>query len=223
MNELQELDRLIDRYPALSVARADILSARQMLLDCFDRGGKLLICGNGGSAADSEHIVGELMKEFIRKRPLKTEEREALLAADPSGYLAERLRGAFPAVSLVSQTSITTALLNDCDPAILYAQEVFGYGKPADVLLGLSTSGNAANVNYAILTARAKGMRSFVITGRDGGKAAKNADVAIHLPETETYRIQELTLPVYHALCILVEEHYYPEQGKSHDSGSYCR
>ena len=177
------------------------------LCRCVLAGGKVLTCGNGGSAADAEHVVGELMKEFLRRRPIGEEARQRLTAADPSpADLIAGLQGAIPAICLNSQTSLLTALCNDGDPAMVFAQQVYGYGRPGDVLLAFSTSGNSANVANALRVARAVGCTGILIAGGTGGRCAGLAEVAVLLPETETYKVQELTLPLYHCLCAMAED-----------------
>lgn len=205
------LNDLIRRYPVLSSIQEDIEKAYKVLVECYENGGKLLIVGNGGSAADSEHIVGELMKGFVKHRPVDDAMRKALSEVDPArgAALAEKLQGGLPAIALTAHTALSTAFANDMDPVMCYAQQVYGYGKPGDVFLGISTSGNAENVMYAAVTAKAKGMKVVALTGKDGGKLAKVSDVAMIMPEQETYKIQELHLPVYHVLCLMLEEHFY--------------
>ena len=205
------LNDLIRRYPVLSSIQEDIEKAYKVLVECYENGGKLLIVGNGGSAADSEHIVGELMKGFVKRRPVDDAMRKALSEVDPArgAALAEKLQGGLPAIALTAHTALSTAFANDMDPVMCYAQQVYGYGKPGDVFLGISTSGNAENVMYAAVTAKAKGMKVVALTGKDGGKLAKISDVAMIMPEQETYKIQELHLPVYHVLCLMLEEHFY--------------
>lgn len=205
------LNELIRRYPALSSIQEEIEKAYKVLVECFENGGKLLIVGNGGSAADSEHIVGELMKGFVKRRPVDDAMRAALIGVDSErgAALAEKLQGGLPAIALTAHTALSTAFANDMDPVMCYAQQVNGYGKPGDVFLGISTSGNAENVMYAAVTAKAKGMKVVALTGKDGGKLAKISDVAMIMPEQETYKIQELHLPVYHVLCLMLEEHFY--------------
>ena len=205
------LNDLIRRYPVLSSIQEDIEKAYKVLVECYENGGKLLIVGNGGSAADSEHIVGEMMKGFVKHRPVDDAMRKALSEVDPArgAALAEKLQGGLPAIALTAHTALSTAFANDMDPVMCYAQQVYGYGKPGDVFLGISTSGNAENVMYAAVTAKAKGMKVVALTGKDGGKLAKVSDVAMIMPEQETYKIQELHLPVYHVLCLMLEEHFY--------------
>ena len=207
------LEELLSRYPSLTACREDIAQASQMLIDCYRRGGKLLLCGNGGSCADCEHIVGELMKGFVKRRPVTEEMKEALEKADPvrGKELSEKLQGGLPAIALVDHAALSTAFANDVDGMLSYAQQVNGYGKPGDVFLGISTSGNAENVMYAAVTAKAKGMKVVGLTGKDGGKLAGIADAAVIVPEMETYKIQELHLPVYHALCLMLEHRFYEQ------------
>lgn len=207
------LDELIKRYPALECVREDIEKAYKILEECYENGGKLLVAGNGGSASDSEHIVGELMKGFVKRRPMDEEMRAALMAVDAErgAALADKLQGGMPAIALTGHAALSAAFANDVDPTMTYAQQVNGYGKPGDVFLGISTSGNAENVMYAAVTAKAKGMKVLGLAGKDGGKIAKIADAAIVVPANETYKIQELHLPVYHALCLMLEDHFYAE------------
>ena len=207
------LDELIKRYPVLEGVREDIDAVYGILERCYENGGKLLIAGNGGSAADAEHIVGELMKGFVKRRPVTEEMKEALKKADPvrGKELSEKLQGGLPAIALVDHAALSTAFANDVDGMLSYAQQVTGYGKPGDVFLGISTSGNAENVMYAAVTAKAKGMKVVGLTGKDGGKLAGIADAAVIVPEMETYKIQELHLPVYHALCLMLEHRFYDQ------------
>ena len=207
------LDELIKRYPILERVREDIEAVYGILERCYENGGKLLIAGNGGSAADAEHIVGELMKGFVKRRPVTEEMKEALEKADPvrGKELSEKLQGGLPAIALVDHAALSTAFANDVDGMLSYAQQVNGYGKPGDVFLGISTSGNAENVMYAAVTAKAKGMQVVGLTGQDGGKLAGIADAAVIVPEIETYKIQELHLPVYHALCLMLEHRFYEQ------------
>ncbi len=201
----QALIDLIDRSPELIPCVHAIGEAVRLLVEAFNAGGKLLVCGNGGSAADAEHIVGELMKGFRRKRPLP----EALcerLAAFGAGGLANRLQGALPAIALSGASPLATAIGNDLDGVLCFAQQVLGYGRPGDVFLGLSTSGNARNVVAAARVARALGLRTIALTGRDGGALATVVELTIKAPAIETYLVQEMHLPVYHALCAAVEE-----------------
>ena len=206
--EFQFIEELFGRYPKLLECEGEIHRAMELLLDSFQRGGKLLICGNGGSASDSDHIVGELMKEFCIKRDLPWDIKKKLEEAGGT-ELSEAIREALPAISLDAHTALITAVINDVGAEFMYAQQVYGYGKSGDVLLGLSTSGNAKNVDYAVKTAKALGIGTILVTGRSGGLIKKSADIAICLPESETYKVQELTLPLYHALCLQLEEYFW--------------
>lgn len=211
MDVRMRLDELMERYPILVPVRSDIITAYEILEECYLKGGKLLIAGNGGSCADSEHIVGELMKGFVKPRAVSDEFADALRQADQErgGLLARKLQKGLPAIALTGHAGLSTAFANDMDGDMVFAQQTFGYGKPGDVFLGLSTSGNSKNVMFAVTVARAKGMKVIGLTGRDGGDLKKAADVAIVVPETETYKIQELHLPVYHALCLMLEERFF--------------
>ena len=205
------INELVNRYPLLETVREDIEMVYKTIVECYENGGKVLIVGNGGSSADSDHIVGELMKGFLKERPISEEMKAAMMAIDPvrGEALAKNLQGGLPAISLTAHAALNTAFANDRDPVMMYAQQVNGYGKPGDVFLGISTSGNADNVLYAAVTAKAKGLKVLALTGKDGGKLAKIADASIIIPIQETYKIQELHLPVYHALCLMLEDHFY--------------
>ena len=207
------LDELIKRYPILERVREDIGAVYGILERCYENGGKLLIAGNGGSAADAEHIVGELMKGFVKRRPVTEEMKEALEKADPvrGKELSEKLQGGLPAIALVDHAALSTAFANDVDADMIFAQQICGYGDKEDVFLGISTSGNSKNVDYAVTVAKAKGLSVIGLTGKDGGLLGKRADVAIIVPETETFKIQELHLPIYHILCLMLEEAFFEE------------
>ena len=199
-------------YPALTACRAEIETACDMLLACAREKATVLVCGNGGSAADSEHIVGELLKGFRLRRPLDADEKRKFADLPGGDRIAEKLQGAVRAVSLVSQAGPISAFANDVDASLVYAQQVYAYAqKPQDVLIALSTSGNSENVVNAVITAKACGIKSIAITGSGGGTLASLADVTIRLPAAQTYRIQELTLPVYHALCAAAEAETFSE------------
>ena len=198
------IEELYVRYPRLRSCEGAISRALDLLLACYRGGGKVLTCGNGGSAADAEHIVGELMKKFRRHRTVDPE-----IAAKLPPELVSKLEGALPAVSLVSMSGILTAFANDVAWETAFAQQVLGLGRAGDVLIALSTSGNSANCVNAALVAKAKGMKVIALTGAAGGRLAELADAAICVPETETYKVQELHLPVYHALCARVEEELF--------------
>ena len=211
MTKEKHIDNLIDRYPSLIVCQEDIVRAYEIMEKAFSSGRKLLVSGNGGSASDSEHIVGELMKEFKLKRRVFSYQAAALKEIDSElgQTLAEGLQGALPAISLTGHSSLTTAFMNDAMPELVFAQQVNGYGKSGDVYLGISTSGNSKNVLYAAVNAKAKGLKVIGLTGSRENKLMKYADVCIRVPETETYKIQELHLPVYHCLCLMLEEHFF--------------
>lgn len=205
------IDTLIERYPSLTVCKESIQTAYDTMKQAYTEGRKLLVCGNGGSAADSEHIVGELMKEFKLKREIYKNQAEAMKQIDPElgAILARHLQGALPAITLTGHSSLTTAFMNDSNPELIFAQQVNGYGKPGDVFLGISTSGNSRNVLFAAVAAKAKGLKVIGLTGQKPCKLAQLADVCIQVSETETYKIQELHLPVYHCLCMMLEEHFF--------------
>ena len=207
----EQLELLIRRYPILASVKEDINGVYRILEECFLHGNMLLVAGNGGSCADSEHIVGELMKGFCKARPVPPAFEEALLAADPErgGELAAKLQGGLAAIALTGHPALSSAYLNDVDGLLVLAQQVYGYGKAGDVFLGISTSGNAKNILYALVVAKAKGMKTIGLTGRDGGELGKAADVAIIVPEQETYKIQELHLPIYHTLCLMLEDRFF--------------
>ena len=207
----EQLNLLIERYPKLTVCKEDIKKAYELLEAAYRNGRKLLVCGNGGSASDSEHIVGELMKEFKLKRKVYSDQAAALKAIDPElgQVLADNLQGALPAICLTGHSSLTTAFMNDANADLVFAQQVNGYGKPGDVFLGISTSGNSKNVLYAAVNAKAKGLKVIGLTGAKASKLMKYADVCIRVPETETYKIQEYHLPVYHCLCLMLEEKFF--------------
>lgn len=211
MDEYRYLTELTERYPVLKQVEGDIKALYETVRDSYENGGKLLIAGNGGSCADSEHIVGELMKGFVKKRSVPEEMAQSLKAVDPERgeKLAGSLQQGLAAIALTGHTALSTAFLNDVDGEVIYAQQVYGYGKPGDVLLGITTSGNSENIMYAAVAAKAKGMKVVGLTGRDGGKLKGICDAAVVVPETETFKIQELHLPVYHALCLMLEEHFF--------------
>lgn len=207
----EHLNHLIDRYPKLIVCKEDIKKAYELIETAYQNERKLLVCGNGGSASDSEHIVGELMKEFKLKRKIYGNQATALKELDPElgQVLADNLQGALPAISLTGHSSLQTAYMNDAVPELVFAQQVNGYGKPGDVFMGISTSGNSKNVLYAAVNAKAKGLKVIGLTGAKENKLMKFADVCIRVPETETYKIQELHLPVYHCLCLMLEQKFF--------------
>ncbi|MBQ8453105.1 MAG: SIS domain-containing protein [Prevotella sp.] len=210
-NVLRHISALEERYPQLSVCNDAIKGAYEIMEQAYANGRKLLVCGNGGSASDSEHIVGELMKEFKLKRKVYKNQADAMKRIDSElgSVLAEHLQGALPAITLTGHSSLTTAFMNDSLPELIFAQQVNGYGKAGDVFLGISTSGNSRNVLFAAVAAKAKGLKVIGLTGAKDCRLAHLADLCIQVPETETYKIQELHLPVYHCLCMMLEEHFF--------------
>lgn len=205
------LENLIERYPVLCEQKDNIWETFKILEASFRSGNKLLVAGNGGSAADAEHIVGELMKGFVKKRPLDEEMLAMLNAVDEKDgrYIGEKLQGALPAIALVDHVALSTAFLNDVDPMLGFAQQVNGYGNEGDVFWGISTSGNSKNILSACTVAKAKGMKVIGLTGGTGGELLERADVTIVANETETFKIQELHLPIYHALCLMLEDAFF--------------
>jgi D-sedoheptulose 7-phosphate isomerase len=215
------INELTEKYPVLAPCADSVAEAYRALEACFTSGGKLLTAGNGGSSADAGHIVGELMKEFTRKRPPLASFAEALGAVTPPAggealnaacvrYLRDSLQRGLPAIDLGAQTALITACVNDIGGEIIYAQQLFNYGSAGDVFIAISTSGNAKNLVHALLTARVKGITTIALLGGSGGIMKEYADIAITVPETETYKVQELHLPVYHTLCLMLEEHFFP-------------
>lgn len=202
---METLSQLIERYPLLTSCKDQIKQATDLIIKTFQNGNRLYICGNGGSAADADHIVGELMKGFLKKRPLT--ERQIASFEDKS--LANGLMQGLPAISLHSQSAFLTAFANDEDPALSYAQALYALGKNGDVLLAISTSGNSQNVVNAAKTARAIGCKTISLVGSNDCKLDTLSDVIIHANSTETYRIQELHLPIYHYLCAAVENYFF--------------
>ena len=207
----KQMDMLTERYPVLQVCKDDIAAAYDLLEKCYEKDYKLMIAGNGGSAADSEHIAGELMKRFRTPRPVPTELAKRLINIDKERGegLAKNLERGLMAIPLVAHEALTTAYINDVDGLGVFAQQLYGFGRPGDVFLGISTSGNSKNILSATVVARAIGIKVIALTGKEGGELAQIADVAIRVPETETYKIQELHLPVYHCLCLMLEERFF--------------
>lgn len=207
----KHIDLLIERYPILAECRQSIIDAYLIMEETYEHDGKMLIAGNGGSAADSEHIAGELMKRFKTPRPVTPEFAEKLKAIDPARgeQLAKNLERGLMAIPLVAHEALTTAYINDVDGYGVFAQQLLGFGRPGDVFLGISTSGNSKNVIPATVVARALGMKVIGLTGAKGGELAQVADVAVKVPETETYMIQELHLPVYHCWCLMLEDKFF--------------
>jgi len=209
--DINYLNTLITRYPSLESVKADISAAFDIIADSYSNGGKLLIAGNGGSASDAEHIAGELMKTFSKKRNLPesfiTEIKEVDI--EIAEYLIPRMQPGLPTIALSGHASLNTACINDIDGNITFAQQVYGYGKETDVLLAISTSGNSKNVIYAAAVARVKKLKIIALTGEGGGNLKQYSNVCICVPETETWKIQELHLPVYHCLCQMLENHFF--------------
>lgn len=209
MNANDILNDLMERQPKLEACRADIDRTFQEWVSCFDENGKLMICGNGGSEADSQHIVGELMKEFYKKRTIDREFAHRLDELFPEDSLTAKLQAPLTAMSLGVNQVLTSAYSNDVTPEMIFAQEVYGYGRKNDILFALSTSGNSENVINAVKVARAMQIKCIGMCGGNGGKLKELCDTCILIPEKETYLVQELMLPVYHALCRMVEEYYW--------------
>lgn len=213
MNPLKHVDVLIDRYPELENQRDNIIAAYHVLEESYSNGGKLLVAGNGGSAADSEHIVGELMKGFEKPRKLSQEYKDRLISVDEEmgAVLSENLQGALPAIALDGHSALSTAYMNDCEPLLCFAQQVNGFGTAGDAFLGISTSGNSKNILYAVTVAKAKGMKVIALTGAKDSKLSVLADVTIRSSQTRTYMIQEHHLPIYHCLCLMLEDRFFGE------------
>ena len=205
------IKNLIDRYPTLALCESDIENATNTIINCYGNGGKLLIAGNGGSSADADHIVGELMKGFMKKRELNDSQKAQMKekCQDISEETLAKLQNALPAISLSSFSALNTAFSNDVDADLVFAQGVFGLGKANDVLIAISTSGNSKNVVEAAKVAKAIGMKVIALTGKSGGVLKNLADITITAPETETYKVQELHLPVYHYICAEIESHFF--------------
>lgn len=207
----KHLNLLIQRYPVLECCREQIIDAYLMIEECYEHDGKLLIAGNGGSAADSEHIAGELMKRFKTPRPVTPAFAKKLNEIDPirGNNLAKNLERSLMAIPLVAHEALSTAYINDVDGLGVFAQQLFGFGRQGDVFLGISTSGNSENILSATVVARALGIKVIGLTGAIGGKLNEVADVAVKVPELETYMIQELHLPVYHCWCLMLEDKFF--------------
>lgn len=207
----KHIELLIERYPVLEGIKQDIIDAYFILEECYENGGKLLVAGNGGSAADSEHIAGELMKRFKIQRPVSKEYAQKLIEIDPlrGPELANNLEKSLMAIPLVAHEALTTAYINDVNGLGVFAQQLLGFGRKGDVFLGISTSGNSKNILNATVVARASEIKIIGLTGLDGGELANVSDVIIKVPERETYMIQELHLPVYHCLCLMLEDRFF--------------
>lgn len=204
-------EELVGRYPSLQAVKSSFTEAYKLLEDAYERGGKLLVAGNGGSAADADHIVGELMKSFRLPRKIGGKFADALAAVDPDrgARLARNLECPLKAVSLSAHSALFTAYSNDVDGQYVFAQQVYGYGGKGDVFLGISTSGNSENVINAAVAAKAIGLRTIGLTGGTGGRLARFSDVLVCVPESEAYKVQELHLPVYHCWCRMLEEKFF--------------
>lgn len=208
---LNEIDFLLNRYPQLYDIRGSLIRAVQILVDCYRSGKKILVCGNGGSAADSLHIVGELMKSFVLKRTLPEELQAKLkdLYSQDADYYISQLQGAVPVISLVNEVGLLTAYSNDNNADLAFAQQVLGYGNAGDILIAISTSGNSKNILHAAKIAKAIGIDVVALTGKGGGELKDFADVLLAVPSETTYQIQELHLPIYHAICLALEKQFF--------------
>lgn len=220
----KHMELLLERYPVLTMCKDDIIDSYLMMEKAYENGGKLLIAGNGGSAADSEHIAGELMKRFKIPRPVTQDFARKLITIDPKRglELARNLERGLMAIPLVAHEALTTAYINDVDGLGVFAQQLLGYGRMGDVFLAISTSGNSRNIMNATVVARALGIKVIGLTGADGGELASVADVSVKVPERETYRIQELHLPVYHCWCLMLEEHFFRNMGVDSAGNGVC-
>jgi D-sedoheptulose 7-phosphate isomerase len=212
MSNIEVIEELTRRYPELQNLTGQITEAGNLLIDCFRNGGKVMICGNGGSSSDSDHIAGELMKSFESFRPVSSDIAKRLsdISPDRGNYLAQKLEEGLPAIDLSAHRGLITAICNDIDATLIFAQQLMGYGKENDILLAMSTSGNSRNVVDACITARALKMKVIGMTGMTGGKMKEFCDILINVPEKRTAYVQELHLPVFHAICLIIENHFYP-------------
>jgi D-sedoheptulose 7-phosphate isomerase len=205
------LNELMERYPVLASCKDELVAAAQAMIDCYENGGKILLCGNGGSCADCDHILGELMKGFLKRRPLSEEAKAQM--KQRCDFIDEdtlnKLQGGLPAISLPSITALNSAFCNDVDPELIYAQSVMALGTEKDILIGISTSGNSKNVFGAVKVAKALGVTVIGLSGKTGGKLREHSDICICAPETETFKIQELHLPIYHYICAEIEAHFF--------------
>lgn len=209
----KHIDLLVKRYPDLDVCRQQIIDAYLIMEECYEHDGKLLIAGNGGSAADSEHIAGELMKRFKIPRPVTPEFADRLKSIDSicGDYLTKNLERGLMAIPLVGHVALTTAYINDVDGLGVFAQQLLGYGRPGDAFLGISTSGNSKNIILATVVARALGIKVIGLTGANGGELATVASVCVKAPSDETYMVQEFHLPIYHCWCLMLEDKFFGE------------
>ena len=210
----KQIKLLVERYPVLKAIENEVFDAYQILENCYAHGGKLLVAGNGGSAADAEHIVGELMKSFMFERKIQKKYADELvrLYGDEGVALSKKLEGTLCSIPLTSMPALSTAFINDVDPALTFAQMLYGYGREGDCFLGISTSGNSKNILYALQVAKAKGITTIGLTGEGGGKMKELCDITIQVPEKETFMIQELHLPIYHCLCAMLEADFFEEK-----------
>lgn len=210
MGKTELIDQLCERYPALTIILPAIEKACDQIISCYENGGKVLVCGNGGSCADADHIAGELMKSFELKRPIRQEVKDklAMISPERGSFLAMHLQQGLPAIALTNHAALNTAVANDIDPVIIFAQQVVGYGREKDILIGISSSGNSQNVVDACMVAKAMNLTVIGLTGETGGKMKEYCDTLINVPGRRTFMVQELHLPVYHVLC-LVTEHYF--------------
>jgi phosphoheptose isomerase len=211
MDKSALVDQLCERYPSLTTVKPAIEEACNLLTACYEHGGKVLVCGNGGSCSDSGHIIGELMKSFELKRPIQVtvQEKLAVISPERGNYLAQHLQQGLPAISLTAHSALITAIANDIDADIIFAQQVIGYGQPNDILLGISSSGNSQNVLDACIVAKAMNLKVIGLTGETGGKMKEYCDTLINVPGRRTAFVQELHLPVYHLLCQVLENHFF--------------
>lgn len=205
MSEKRFFDELLKRYPSLEMCAEDIYKSFEIMAECLENGGKILCCGNGGSAADCDHFAGELLKGFLKKRPLPDAEK----AKFGDGFIADNLQKGLPVISLCAHSALMTAFSNDAVPSLVFAQQVYAYAESGDVLLCFSTSGNSENIVYAAETAIAADMKVISVTGEKESTLSRFSDVCINLPETETFKVQELTLPVYHCLAAMIEDRFF--------------
>ncbi len=211
------MKELIERYPELSAVENEIRKAAESMIVCYEQGGKVLVCGNGGSCSDSDHLVAELMNVYEKKRPITDNLKNQLaeISGDRGAYLAEKLQQGLPAISLTAHSALITAVANDTDASLIFAQQVVGYGNVGDVLIAISTSGNSQNVIDALITAKAKGLTVIGLTGETGGRMKPFCDVLINVSGRRTAYVQELHLPVYHTLCGMVENHFFENHSHS--------
>lgn len=205
------IENLIERFPELEPTKKNIEFAIEEIIKCYERGKKVLIAGNGGSACDSEHIAGELLKSFLKKRPINEDIKKELLKTEDGKYIADNLEAPLRAVALTSHFALSTAYLNDREPYLIFAQQLLGFGDSGDIFIAISTSGNAKNILYAAELAKAMGIKIISFTNENGGRLSKIADIPIKAPAKETHIAQEYHQAIYHELCIKVEEHFFKE------------